>query len=201
MIASLNGIITAMADTYIILDVHGVGYQVFMTQPDLLKLPGLNDPLQVTTYHYIREDTQVLYGFVNAQDKSVFSLLTTVSGIGPKIAMGILSSLPSKDLIQAIIKEDTRTLGQISGLGAKKASRLIIELKDKLPKLFEIPIDGQSGLDSKPNLGDLQQDLTLALKALGYSNEEIKSAFKRAEKTLTPQLSLEDGIKILLRVL
>lgn len=199
MIYSVCGKLVLVNEGFVVVDVHGVGYQVFIPEPVFGRLPAIGMDVLFYVVHYIREDQQTLYGFLTQEDRHFFNLLTTVTGVGPKLAMTILSYLPTKDLMIAIMEEDTDRLSKISGLGAKKALRLVLELKDKLPKLFVISQSESTHRVDRMQLGALQTDLTLGLKSLGYSQDEIKTALKRAENLLKPDMSLEDGIKILLR--
>lgn len=201
MIYYIKGKITITSESFIIIDVQGIGYQVFVPKTVFSLLPPMGQDIQLYIYQLFREDQQSLFGFLTLEDRNLFNLITSVSGIGPKIAIGILSQITAKQFIHAVIKEDQTQLNGISGLGPKKASRLIIELKDKLPKVFEISQDIDSQTAIGLNVDALQDDLTLGLKSLGYSQDEIKYAFKLAQTHLKPNTTLEDGIRILLKFL
>ena len=131
MIISLKGTISDVLSTGIVLVVNNIGYQVFCTQHALAKWQP-NDEVTVITYHHIREDAQVLYGFESMSERQLFETLISVSGIGPKVAMGILSNIKQSDFVQAIQTDNVMLITQIPGIGKKTAERMIIELKDKI---------------------------------------------------------------------
>ena len=199
MIYSLKGTILETLATAIVLDVNQVGYLVQITQHALAKWqPG--DEISIITYHHIREDAQVLYGFESATERQLFETLISVSGIGPKVAMGILSSVKLTDFIQAIQTENVMVITQIPGIGKKTAERMIIELKDKIQGL----IPGQPNVIQSDTNEPVQQthdsdDIVMALKQLGYQKDEIKRAFMKHAQEISKVASIEDQIKILLK--
>lgn len=200
MIYTISGHVLEKNESFIVIDVHGIGYQVFIPTTVLQTVPNVNDSIRLFTFHYIREDQQVLYGFSTAEERELFVKLTSVSGIGPKVGLKMLSAFTGAQLIQCIITGNIAQLTQIPGIGKKGAERLVIELKDKLPSLHLD--DSQSpSLDNNSFIHQhsLTKDLTLALKSLGYHQDEIKRAFSKSKETFSDNLSLEDGIKLLLK--
>jgi holliday junction DNA helicase RuvA len=201
MIYHLKGTLSEKNETFIILDVQGIGYQIFAASTVINNLPTLDSSLKIYIYHHIREDQQVLYGFSTKEDREIFIKLTSVSGVGPKVGIKVLSTLTSAQLTQAIITGDVLELTKVPGIGKKVAERLIIELKDKLPSIEGLSIEPSNAT----NLNEIQlnteftQDLSLALKTLGYHQEEIKRALSKSKIQNSPTPSLEDGIKILLK--
>ena len=135
MIALLTGRLAFKAPTHLALDVQGVGYEVFIPLSTYYNLPNLNDSISLSIHTHVREDAIQLFGFITQQEKEAFVLLMTVSGIGPKSALGILSALPVSDLVSAIQSADVEKLETVPGIGKKSAGRLVLELKDKLLKL------------------------------------------------------------------
>ena len=135
MIALLTGRLAFKAPTHLALDVHGVGYEVFIPLSTYYNLPDLNETLTLSIHTHVREDAIQLFGFSTPQEKDAFVLLMSVSGIGPKSALGILSALPVSDLVSAIQSADVEKLETVPGIGKKSAGRLVLELKDKLVKL------------------------------------------------------------------
>src|SRR5678815_5277660 len=135
MIALLTGRLAFKAPTHLALDVQGVGYEVFIPLSTYYNLPNLNDIISLSIHTHVREDAIQLFGFSTQQEKEAFVLLMTVSGIGPKSALGILSALPVSDLVSAIQSADVEKLETVPGIGKKSAGRLVLELKDKLIKL------------------------------------------------------------------
>ena len=198
MIYSLSGHLKERYEDFVILDVQGVGYQVFISEMEHSQLPALSEPLSLYTYHHIREDSQQLFGFLTLQNRAFFLALTSVSGVGPKVAIKILSGITATQFIQSIMSEDLATLTSISGVGKKMAERMIVELKDKLPKLFPHSVSPEDATHTAPSpqMGD---DYILALQTLGYSKDEIKRAFSESGGQLSEDVPLEKGIKILLK--
>ena len=135
MIALLTGRLAFKAPTHLALDVQGVGYEVFIPLSTYYNLPNLNDSISLSIHTHVREDAIQLFGFSTQQEKEAFVLLMTVSGIGPKSALGILSALPVSDLVSAIQSADVEKLETVPGIGKKSAGRLVLELKDKFLKL------------------------------------------------------------------
>jgi Holliday junction DNA helicase RuvA len=201
MIYSLSGVLSDVLDGSIVIDCCGVGYEVIVPTTVSSRLPGVGESLRIYTYHYIREDQQLLFGFVSDEDKRFFILLTSVSGIGPKVGVKIMSYLTSQQLTQAILEENIGVLIDIPGVGKKVAERLVVELKDKVSKLFSssfgVSIQGHV---SSPSLStSVSQDLILALKTLGYHQDEIKKAISLASSELSTGQNLEASIKVLLK--
>ncbi len=199
MIFHLSGTLYSVSEDSVILDVAGVGYQVFIS--DLVKdqLPPPKQALTLKTYHHIREDQQTLFGFLTLEERSMFLSLISVSGVGPKAGLKILSQFSVDHLIQAILKEDVLAFTNVSGIGKKTAERILIELKDKVAKLPQASTYS-TDLPSKSSPAQLAivDDLIAALKQLGYSQDEIKRAMSKTEGIYTIS-SLETGIKKLLR--
>lgn len=202
MIISLKGTISDVLPTGIVLVVNNIGYQVFCTQHALAKWQP-NDEVTVITYHHIREDAQVLYGFESMTERQLFETLISVSGIGPKVAMGILSNIKQSDFVQAIQTDNVMLITQIPGIGKKTAERMIIELKDKIRDI--IPSSDQPIINASPAVQQTAQhdseDIVLALRQLGYQKEEIKRAFMKHATELAAKDNIEDQIKILLKYL
>lgn len=200
MIYYLDGTLEEQHDEFIVLATSGTGYQVFMPSLTQQNLPAISDPLKLYIYHHIREDSQTLFGFETIEDRDFFIQLTSVSGIGPKVGLKILSTLPTQQIIQAIIQGDLVALTSVSGVGKKMAERMVIELKDKLPKVFQSAATmAQNASPTAAIPNDLSQDLSLALRSLGYKSDEIKTALKASAANLSDAMSLEDGIKVLLK--
>lgn len=184
MIGSLNGKVQFKANNYIILECAGVGYKVFITPPVLLGLK-IGQPLTLVTLTYVREDQITLYGFPTLAELEFFELLLTVSGVGPKSAIGIMS-LAGLDMIKsAIVSEDPSVFTKVSGIGRKTAERVIIELKDKL-----------KGMTDAAPVAKEHSDALDALISLGYSQQEAREALKSVPTTVT---NLQEKIKLALK--
>lgn len=195
MISQLTGQITHRQEDSLILNVNGVGYEVFMPANSLEKIQNSTGNITLVIYTAVREDNISLFGFLSHAEKKLFLKLLSISGIGPKLSMGILAGLPSQELIDAIYREDLVKLTSISGIGKKTAERIIVELKDKLLELVDLPhTEAKRGKKSS-----LPEDLVSALINLGYNRNEIE---KKLDSThlRDPQnfeLSLKETLQVL----
>lgn len=175
MISRLNGSVTHIDPKYIVLDVGGVGYKVSVTSDTIFKIK-VDDTLIVWTYLAVRENALDLYGFLSLRELSFFELLITISGIGPKTALGILNSASVEAIETAVQTADTTHLTKVSGIGKKVAEKIVMELKDKIEKISHTP-------ESKSAMrGDA--DVIEALKALGYRDNEAREALKEIDKSI-----------------
>lgn len=180
MISFVKGELCEVRENCIIVEVNGMGYEIFTPMSTIDKLPSIGSDVKIHTYLYVREDALNLYGFLTPDDLFVFKLLITVNGIGPKGALGILSVMTPNDLRFAVLSDDAKTISKAPGIGSKTASKLILELKDKLKleDAFELrmqqSIDAMHGLTGDEN--DIRNEAIQALVALGYSNTEASKA-------------------------
>ena len=173
MIAFLVGTIEEKYENVLVMDVNGVGYELLISNNTLVALPNVNETTKVLTYLHVKEDGVALYGFATPEEKSIFMKLITVSGVGPKMAITILSGMKISDLIVAITREDVSLLSKIKGLGKKTAERICLELKDKISATgFETDL-----FNYKENLGNFINENALkdavdTLIALGVNKNE-----------------------------
>lgn len=165
MIAYLQGLLIEKHMTSIILEVSGIGYEIFVPLSTLWKLNDLNQFVKLHTQFIVREDAHTLYGFLNVLEKQLFVQLIKVNGIGPKVALAILSGLTVDECHQAILTQNIQAFVAIPGIGKKTAERLMIELQDKIPKLLSSALPRRS-----------QQEALEALLSLGYSAKEAQKA-------------------------
>jgi Holliday junction DNA helicase RuvA len=179
MIAHLRGKPVQAGDKWVVIDVGGIGYQVQVTQPALQLLVHTTEPVKLFTYMAVREDAITLYGFMHQSELEMFRILIGVSGIGPQIAMNLLSQIGIEDFVMAILNEDEKALTRISGIGTKSAKRLILELRDKMKKVSETMIAGDYGRASQP-----VHDAVSALISLGFSEKESREAVSAAALTM-----------------
>ena len=165
------------------------------TQPTnfLSKLLSEINSVRLYIYHHVREDAQVLYGFSTPDERKFYTVLTSVSGVGPKLGMKIMSHMASDVITKAILEENIMNLTQLPGVGKKLAERLILDLKDKI-SIFNVSTS--NNVLPKHSLYD---DVRLALATLGYKPKEISAALKKSEKMLQPITKIEEGIKIVLK--
>lgn len=175
MIAHLCGEPVLTGDKWVVIDVKGIGYQVQVTQPALQLLMQNKEPVKVFTHMAVREDAITLYGFMHQSELEMFRILISVSGIGPQIAMNLLSQIGIEDFAMAILNEDEKALTRISGIGPKSAKRLILELRDKMKKVSETIVSGETGRSSPA-----VHDAVSALISLGFAEKESRDAVNAA---------------------
>lgn len=195
MIAYLEGVLSYKEPTYVIIDVHGVGYAVHISLQTYSTLPGGGDRVKLFTHHLFREDAQLLYGFAVADEKTLFLDLIGVSGVGPNTALGMLSAMQPGDLRLAILGENVRAVQAIKGIGAKTAQRIILELRDKMKKSGVVsggPTYRQQEADP------VRSESLAALMALGFPKPTAEKSVDDALKA-DPTLSVEDVIRRALR--
>ena len=173
MIASLNGTVLTKRPEGIIVDVNGVGYQLSVPLCSLTDIPEPGETVFMHTYTHVREDALQLFGFLNEKDREVFTTLIGISGIGPKLGLAILSGMPAERFVEAVQNEDVTMLTTIPGLGKKTASRLILELKGKLPSL-------DPGEASSSRVSQEESDAISALVNLGYKKQFSEKAVETA---------------------
>jgi Holliday junction DNA helicase RuvA len=193
MIAFIRGSVAKINSDSIFLDHDGLGFRVYMNTRDLARL-NMHEEVLVYTYMQVREDGMSLFGFLKEEELEVFKLLINVSGVGPKIGLNCLSMYTVSDINFAIVSDDDKTLSKVSGLGAKTAKKIILELKDKIDITNVVSVDTSSadvsGLDSK-------SDAIEALTALGYSASEALKAMANIDNA--SELETEELIKLALK--
>jgi len=203
MIAYLRGKLIESTLEYVIIDVGGVGYRVFTPASILSRLPETGREVMIHTYHYVREDVMALYGFLEGKELELFEQLISISGIGPKVAMGMLSTVSGAELVQAIIREDLKCLQNLPGVGKKTAQRIIVELKDRLAKTAalrgELPEDMAKITQTALLPG--AEDAIQALMALGYQHGEARTAVDRVLVDTSGPSGPEEIIKLALKEL
>ena len=200
MIASLSGILSSKTPQDAVISVQGVGYQVFIALSTYFSLPDLNAPVQVFVSTHWRNDTIQLFGFATLEEKQAFTLLTTISGVGPKLALSALSTLSVADLCTAIESGDIETLGSIPGVGKKSASRIVLELKDKTHRIMISDSHKPSTSPTEPT-NFIQEEAASALINLGYRAPEVKKAINLAIAKMSETYKLEDLIRTTLKEL
>lgn len=199
MIDFLRGILVHREKDYVVLDVNGVGYRVFCTNP--YDAAGQDEQLTTLYTHYhVREDAILLYGFFSRDEQSLFRRLIEVSGIGPKVAMGILSGGAPAAIVQAVQNEDLTFLTRLPGIGKKTAQRMILDLKDKLDAFIPISSQGHveaaagSGTESG-TLGSQWNEVKQALMGLGYTDGEASRAIAMVKPHVSADLAIDELIK------
>lgn len=198
MYSYIRGELAEINSDHIVLDVNGIGYQIYIPTNTLNYLPSIGEMVKIHTYLYIREDAMMLYGFLTRDDLDMFKMLITVSGIGPKGGLGILSTLSTDDLRFAVLSDDAKAIAKAPGIGAKTAQRVIIDLKDKmsLEEAFEKKLEHTTD-KVLPENNSIKNDVVLALNALGYSSTESLKAVSKVE--ITEDMDVEDVLKAALK--
>jgi len=189
MIGRLTGTLLEKHPPQILVDAHGVGYEVDVPMSTFYNLPAIGERVTLLTHFSVREDAQQLFGFFTAKEREVFRILIKISGVGPKLALSVLSGMTVDDLAGAVALQETGRLTKIPGVGKKTAERLLLELKGKL--VDALP---SAGVTSAANTS---REVLDALLALGYSDKEALPAVKQ----LPADLSLEEGIRQALKLL
>lgn len=188
MIGRLTGVIAEKSPPLVLIDVNGVGYEVDVPMSTFYNLGVLGERVSLLTHQVVREDAHLLFGFLTAEERSTFRQLIKISGVGPRMALSILSGLSVGELAQAITRQEAGRLVKVPGIGKKTAERLLLELKGKLGSDLALPASVGS---------DDQADILQALIALGYSDKEAAAALK----ALPADVGVSDGIKLALKAL
>ncbi len=198
MISHLNGILEHIDKAHLVVDVGNVGYHVHVSSGTLTRLPKVGEKVKLFTYQVVREDDISLYGFLAKEERNLFALLLTVSGIGPKASMSIISGFSIDKIVTAITQGNVDLISTVPGIGKKTAQKLVIELKEKIAKAYAIkPSDMAIGIQ-----GDepIVSDAISALITLGYSPREARAAILSSGIDLSSQ-NVEDVIKQALKAL
>lgn len=190
MIGKLTGTLLEKNPPQILLDCHGVGYEVDVPMSTFYNLPGTGEKVALLTHFVVREDAQILYGFATAPEREAFRQLIKISGVGPRTALSVLSGMSVGDLAQAISAQDSGRIIKVPGIGKKTAERLLLELKGKLGADLNLTGGG-------PTQSDVQSDIQQALMALGYSDKDAAAALK----PLPADVGVSEGIKLALKAL
>jgi holliday junction DNA helicase RuvA len=206
MIGRLQGILLSKGESEVLLDVHGVAYEVEVPANTLYQMPDSGQSLVLFTHLSIREDAHHLYGFLELRERSLFRLLIKVNGIGPKLALGIMSGMESGAFAAAVARNDTAALVRIPGVGRKTAERLVIELRDKLAQweLEHGVAPAPRATSGKPEGKDRYQEAEAALISLGYKPQEASRAIVHAAAQLEQgeqQAATEQLIRVALKSL
>ncbi len=188
MIGRLSGKLIEKQPPQIIVDVQGLGYEIDVPMSTFYNLPGLGETITLFTHLVVREDAHLLYGFGSDDERRAFRQLLKISGVGPKLALSVLSGLSVADLAQTVAMQETGRLTKIPGVGKKTAERLVLELRDKLD---HVPSVAGSSTTPKANSGDVLN----ALLALGYNEREAQWALKQIPNDLTVSESIRQALK------
>lgn len=209
MLAYIKGILEMKMTGYIVIDVGGLGYKVFMSESGIEKLGNIGEQVKVHTYYKVREDDISIFGFNSLEELRMFELLISVSGIGAKTAVAMLDVCEPTEFALAIISEDVKTLTQIPGIGPKSAKRIILELKDKIKMEQQVEaikkqVGNKTTNEEKTKMQELLEnqgkakEAIEALQVLGYNKKEIEKSFEKLEvNELTTEELIKKGLRLL----
>ena len=189
MIGRLSGQLAGKAPPQVLVDVGGVGYEVDVPMSTFCNLPEIGQRVLLLTHFVVREDAQVLFGFLTAPERDAFRQLVKISGVGPRTALAVLSGLSVAELAQAVTAQDGARLTKVPGIGKKTAERLLLELKGRLGPDLALPAAAATS--------EAQGDIVQALLALGYSEREAAASLK----ALPAEVGVAEGIKLALKAL
>lgn len=206
MIGRLHGTIVAKHAPELLLDVNGVGYEVHLPMTCFYDLPEIGAPVTLWTHFVVREDAQLLFGFNNADERALFRLLIKAQGVGPKMALGIMSGMSANQFIQSVRQGDVTTLVKIPGVGKKTAERLLVEMKDRLKDFTGADFDTGGLPGTAPYVDDIErtpaesarEEAISALLALGYKENQ---AIKVVKQVASDAMSAEDMIRAALKAM
>jgi holliday junction DNA helicase RuvA len=190
MIGRLQGTLADKNPPQVLVDCHGVGYEVDVPMSTFYNLPGLGESVTLLTHFVVREDAQILFGFGTSGEREAFRQLIRISGVGPRTALSVLSGMSVGDIAQAVTAQDASRLVKVPGIGKKTAERLLLELKGKIGADL-------GALAGAAAATDAQADILQALVALGYSDKEAQAALK----PLPQDVGVSEGIKLALKAL
>ena len=195
MIGRLRGFLAEKQPPHLVLDVNGVGYELEVPMTTLYRLPHVGEPVTLHTHLVVREDAHLLYGFFEKRERELFRELIRLNGVGPKLALALMSGLEVDELVRCVQAQDTSALTRIPGVGKKTAERLLVELKDRfkawetLPGTFALVSDGPN---AAPAVATAENDAVSALISLGYKPQEASKAISAIKEK---NLSSEDLIR------
>ena len=198
MIGRLRGTLAEKQPPHLILDVNGLGYELEVPMTTLYRLPSVGQPLTLHTHLVVREDAQLLYGFFGKRERDFFRELIRLNGVGPKLALALMSSLEVDELVRCVQSQDTSALTKVPGVGKKTAERLLVELKDRfkawetVPAMFALVPNQPGGPDAPAPVANAENDAVSALISLGYKPQEASKAISAIKEK---GLSSEDMIR------
>lgn len=195
MISYIKGELAEITENGIVVECNQIGYEINVPLSVMNELPNTGDEVKIYTYLYVREDALKLYGFLTRDDLLIFKLLITVNGIGPKGALGILSTITPDDLRFAVLADDVKTISKAPGIGKKTAGKLILELKDKLKleDAFATKLEKNEAIQTNTSSSDIRNEAIMALTALGYSSGDAMKAVRKV--TITENMEVEEVLK------
>ena len=200
MLAYIKGELAVKARGYVVIDVDGLGYKVFMSDLAMENVGNIGEIVKVHTYYRVMEDDISVFGFNTSEELRLFELLISVSGVGAKTAITMLGTIKPEDFAIAIISNDINTLKKLPGIGAKTAQRIVLELKDKLKKEkqieeLSIAVDNANSIKNVIEKDQKLEEAFTALQVLGYSTKDIEKVMEKIDKNLSLEEIIRNGIK------
>lgn len=199
MYAYIKGSLEIKTKGYVVVEVSGIGYKIYMSDTAIERLGDIGSKVKVFTYLRVREDDMSLYGFNTNEELRMFELLLSVSGIGAKSAINILSNIEPPSFALAVITNDVNRIKSLPGIGPKGAQRIILELKDKIKTEEAVSEDKNISISDTVIENDNVQEAMTALQVLGYSRKETEKAFVKVDKNLSVEDMIKEGLKNLSR--
>lgn len=199
MIAYVSGTLAEKKPTQVVIDVQGMGYSLQIPTSTFEKLPAEGQPVKLFTYQHVREDAILLFGFSSRSERSVFETVITVSGIGPKLGLAALSTMPASELCNRVVESDVGYLTRIPGVGKKVAERMVVELRDRMANIEGLHVKAgstDSGTDSR---SQSRADALAALEALGISRAAAERSIRKVLRNQPDVQTAEDLIRLALR--
>ena len=200
MIAHINGRLVSKSSDSVVIDVGGVGYEVFIPLSTYYKLPGTDQTVTLRTCTCLKNDSIELYGFLTHEERELFQMLIGVAGIGPRLARNILSGISVDEFVSSIVRGDVKGLGKVPGVGGKTAQRLVVELKDKVRGIMKESKEEKAPPSGREDDG-LMRDVVSALKNMGYRSSPVEAAVKKARVRMGKSGDFEELFKASLRIL
>jgi Holliday junction DNA helicase RuvA len=194
MIARIRGILSYKSVSHVVVDVHGIGYRIFVPLTTFYELPETGQSVSLNIYTHVKEDALHLFGFHTLEDQSIFQMLISVSGIGPRLSLNILSGIPAREFMQAVTQGNLSRLVAIPGVGKKTAERMVLELKDKFLKMDPGGIVGEDAVGREGN-ETIREDALSALVNLGYKSAMAKKIIDKVVAESSGVLSLDHLLK------
>ncbi|MBH1939727.1 Holliday junction branch migration protein RuvA [Mobilitalea sibirica] len=199
MIGYLKGELAEVKESYVVMEVGNIGYEIYLPTSSIMELPSKGSTFKLYTYLHVREDAISLFGFLTKDDLEMFKLLITVNGIGPKGALGILSAISADEIRFAVLAEDSKAIAKAPGIGNKTAGKLILELKDKfkLETAFEQKLINQAEKKDVSGLYNKREEAIQALTVLGYSATDALKIVNQID--ITEEMTSEEILKLCLK--
>lgn len=196
MFAYVKGILEEKMSNYVVVETAGIGYKIFMSKNAILKIGELGDNVKIYTHYHVREDEISLYGFLTGDELKLFELLISVSGVGAKSAIAMLSNITPSEFIMCVVKNDITRLTKLPGIGQKSAQRIVLELKDKL-KTEQETVKAEE-TENVIQVTDSIEEAISALQILGYNKKEIEKALQKFDyQSMTIEEVIRNGLKFL----